>query len=90
MHAEQDGRQVVRAEDGGDGGELRFRRAGGGGCREILAVGDQGADDMEDRADPSKDGTGCCDGEGDGFRLVWTGSVASGGLCSGCRLHGVD
>lgn len=89
-HAEQDGRQVLRAEDGGDGGELRLCPASGGGCREILAIGDQGADDMEDRADPSKDGAGCCGGEGDGFRLVWAGSVASGALCGGCRLHGSD
>ena len=44
--------------------------------------------EMEDRADTSEHGVGCCGGESDGFRLVWAGSVASGVLFGGCRLHG--
>ena len=64
LHAVQDGREIVGAENGGGGGEFRGGCSGGGGRGEVAGVGDVGGDDFEDSPDAPRDGAGFCGGWG--------------------------
>ena len=53
---------MAGAEDGGGGGEFRRGDSGGGGRGEVVGMGDEGGEDVENSRDAPRDGAGWCRG----------------------------